>query len=125
MTIFRTLLSLIFCLSLFSVAYTQEPLPVGKHPQALEFPHFPNKAYAVIWRNWNLVPVERIAETLNCSPDDVLEVGSSMGLPPSIEVPKSFEKQMYITIVRRNWHLLPYDQLLTLLNMRADELAIA
>ncbi len=125
MNILRILVSLVFCLSLNSVAFAQEPLPVGKHPQALEFPHFPNKAYAVIWRNWNLVPMERIAKTLECSPDDVLEVGLSMGLPAPIEVPGSFEKQMYITVVRRNWHLLPYSQLLTLLHMTADELAIA
>ena len=29
----------------------------------------------------------------------------------------------YITLIRRNWHLLPYDQLLTLLGMTPEELA--
>lgn len=107
------------------MVWGQETLPVGSHPLALEFSHFPNKGYAVIWRNWNLVPVERIAETLQCSSSDVEELGYSMGLPPLIEVPDTYEEQMYITVVRRNWHLLPYGQLLTLLNKTADELAIA
>jgi hypothetical protein len=33
------------------------------------------------------------------------------------------QERGYITLVRRNWHLLPYDQLLQLLNMTAEDLA--
>lgn len=125
MILMRFLLSIMIFLSCYSMSYPQETLPVGTHPEALDIPHFPNKVYAVIWRNWNLVPVERMAETLQCSPKDVLEMGMDLGLPAPMDVPASYDKQMYITVVRRNWHLLPYDQLLTLLNMKADELAIA
>lgn len=103
----------------------QKTLPIGPEPPALEFSHFPNRAYAVIWRNWNLVPADRLAEVLGCSESEVIDAGISMGLPAFQKVPAGFEKQMYITILRRNWHLLPYDQLLVLLNMSAEELDIA
>jgi len=109
----------------FIVQNDAQELPVGSEPPALEFPHFPNPAYAVIWRNWNLVPMERLAQTLECSTEEILEIGSSLGLPEFQEVPASYEKQMYITILRRNWHLLPYDQLLILLNMSSSELDLA
>lgn len=107
------------------MAMGQEALPVGSHPPALEYSYYPNKVYAVVWRNWNLVPTERIAAALQCTSSEVEELGYSMGLPPLIDVPESYEEQMYITVVRRNWHLLPYDQLLTLLHKTADELSIA
>src|SRR5690625_577645 len=87
----------------FIVQNDAQELPVGSEPPALEFPHFPNPAYAVIWRNWNLVPMERLAQTLECSTEEILEIGSSLGLPEFQEVPASYEKQMYITILRRNW----------------------
>src|SRR5690625_6865216 len=103
----------------------QKTLPVGSEPPALEFSHFPNRAYAVIWRNWNLVPAERLAEVLGCSESNVINAGISMGLPAFQEVPPGYDQQMYITILRRNWHLLPYDQLLVLLNMSAEDLDIA
>ena len=35
------------------------------------------------------------------------------------------KRRGYITVLRRNWHLLPYDQLLGMLDMTAEELAYA
>lgn len=103
----------------------QETLPVGSHPKALEFDHFPSKLYAVIWRNWNLVPVERIAVTIGASAKEVEDIAVSMGLPEARSLSPDFEKKIYITVIRRNWHLLPYDQLLTLLNFSEKELEFA
>ena len=48
-----------------------------------------------------------------------------MGLPPSGRIPSEMRQRGYITIVRRNWHLLPYDQLLTLLDRSPEELAFS
>ena len=98
-------------------------LPVGPHPEALGAPHFPNRMHAFIWRNWSLVDVARIAEVLQTQPEQVTAVAESMGLPPQGKIPASFGERALITIVRRNWHLLPYDQLLELLGIDADELA--
>ncbi len=98
-------------------------LPVGSHPEALGVPHFPDRMHAFIWRNWSLVDVARIAEVLQTQPAQVAAVAESMGLPPQGEIPASFGERALITIVRRNWHLLPYDQLLTLLGVDEEEFA--
>ena len=116
-------------LFLIVITYTalpaQEQLPVGTNPPAIEFKHFPNRIYALVWRNWNLVEPARIAQTIGCEAKDIIAIAASMGLPPAQSVSPDFKKRIYITVIRRNWHLLPYDQLLTLLDMTADELAFA
>jgi hypothetical protein len=86
-------------------------------------PHFPNTAYAVVWRNWQLVAPERLAAVLGTSVDHVTELAASMGLPREVSVPREMRERGYITLVRRNWHLLSYDQLLQLLDMTDGELA--
>lgn len=103
----------------------QEQLPVGPHPPAIEFKHFPNRVYALVWRNWNLVEPARIAQTIGCQTKEVVAIAQSMGLPPAASLSPDFKKRIYITVIRRNWHLLPYHQLLTLLDMTADELEFA
>lgn len=100
----------------------QVVLPVGSNPPAIEFSYFPNTVYAVIWRNWNLVEPARIAKTIHCKVEEVNKIAASMGLSPYVKNSADFKRRMYITVIRRNWHLLPYDQLLTLLNMSAEEL---
>lgn len=117
---------LIYCMLANALpASAQEGLPVGSHPAALEFEHFPNKSYAVVWRNWNLVPVERIALTIGTTPQQVIQMAADMGLPPHRSITPDFKKRIYITVIRRNWHLLPYDQLLILLDMSEKELEFA
>lgn len=103
----------------------QQQLPVGTHQPAIEFKHFPNRIYALVWRNWNLVEPARIALTIGCEAKDIMTIAASMGLPPTGSVSPDFKKRIYITVIRRNWHLLPYDQLLTLLDMTPDELEFA
>ena len=100
----------------------QESLPLGSHPPALEFKHFPDKLYAVVWRNWNLVTPERIALSLGTTSKQVHEIATLMGLPPSRHLTADFNKRVYITVIRRNWHLLPYNQLLKLLNFTEKEM---
>ena len=98
-------------------------LPSGSAPPALEFPHFPDRMHTFIWRNWNVVEPERLAKVLGTSAENVAAIAGSMGLSPAQPIPPEQRTRGYITVVRRNWHLLPYDQLLTLLDMSADELA--
>lgn len=118
-------LSVLLCALNFLVMdqlLSQESLPLGSHPPALPFEHFPNRMYAVIWRNWNLVDPDRIAQTIGCTAEDIHSIAASMGLPPAQPIPPGFRKQLYITVLRRNWHLLPYDQLLNLADMTPQEL---
>ena len=102
-----------------------ESLPVGSHPPALDYPHFPDRVHAVVWRNWQLVPPDRIAKVLGTDEANVRELATSMGLPAAGHVPERIQDRGFITIIRRNWHLLPYEQLLTLLDMSAEELAFS
>ena len=98
-------------------------LPSGPAPKALEFPHFPDRMHALVWRNWSVVEPARLAKVLDTSVENVLAVAESMGLPPAQPIPAEQAARGYVTVIRRNWHLLPYDQLLVLLGMSADQLA--
>lgn len=98
-------------------------LPEGPSPAALTLPHFPDQAHAFVWRNWPLVPVERMAAVLDAAPDDVAAMGRRMGLGTPPKISNEQWRRSYITIIRRNWHLLAYEQLLKLLDWTEDELA--
>lgn len=100
-------------------------LPVGSHPAALEAPHFPDRLHAVVWRNWHLVEPDRIAATVGATANDICAIATSMGLPPAIVIPPEHRQWSYMTVLRRNWHLLPYEQLLILVDMTAEQLLFA
>jgi hypothetical protein len=91
--------------------------------KALENPHFPDRMHAFIWRNWTVVPVDQLAEVLGTDSDKVTAVAQSMGLSPQGKILPEWKDRGYITVLRRNWHLLPYKQLLVLLDKTPEELA--
>ncbi len=100
-----------------------EELPVGSAPQPIAFEHFPDRLHAVVWRNWQLVRPSILARVLGTSEDRIESLAASMGLPPAGNVPSGLARRAYITVLRRNWHLLPYEQLLPLVGMSRAELA--
>ncbi len=108
---------------LAGVASAADVLPTGNARPAIEFKHFPGRLHAFVWRNWEMISLERMAEVLGTTSEKVREIGESMGLPPHQQPPAEYQQRGYITIIRRNWHLLPYEQLLTLLGWDADKLA--
>lgn len=99
-------------------------LPKGDSPKAISFTHFPTKHQAVIWRNWELVPVSALADVLGASEADILDAANDLGLsvPPAVE--PAWRERGYVTIIRANWHLLPYEQLVRILGWTADRLAM-
>jgi hypothetical protein len=97
-------------------------LPYGNKPKPVPFPHFPSTLHAVIWRNWDIVEHKRLAATLRMPLREVLAIGTSMGLPAPQRLTNLQRKRIALTIIRRNWHLLPYNQLLQLLNWTSEEL---
>ncbi len=117
-----TCLLLAHCAGKASAAETV--LPHGDARAAVEVGHFPSRIYAFVWRNWNVVPVEKLAAILGATTADVSALAASMGLPPSEPVAASMRERGYITLIRRNWHLLPYEQLLELLDMTPERLAV-
>ncbi len=79
----------------------------------------------MVWRNWELVPLERLAAVLGASPAQIRRLGRRMGLEGPPHVTDEVRKRSSITVIRRNWHLLPYEQLLELLGWTPDQLAYA
>ncbi|MFO0889486.1 MAG: hypothetical protein U0790_10150 [Isosphaeraceae bacterium] len=100
-----------------------EPLPpvAAPAPDVL-FEHFPDRLHALVWRNWDLVPTARLSRLVGASEEQVNALAASMGLPANRPIAERFRSRAYITLVRRNWHLLPYEQLLELLEMTPEEL---
>ena len=91
--------------------------------QALELPHFPTKHQAFIFRAYEYIPPERIADILGTTSENVIRAAKEMGLP-DYDPGSIWLERGYITIIRRLWHILPYSQLLLLLDMDEDELAL-
>lgn len=114
------------CASLPSIQEgSEEPLailPVGSVPVPIQLPHFPSRLHAFIWRNWQLVPATRLAKVLNTTKSNVVRMGREMGLEGPPRITSDQQRRSYITVIRRNWHLLPYDQLLELLDWSAEKM---
>ncbi|HHW47442.1 MAG TPA: hypothetical protein GXX14_02350 [Clostridiaceae bacterium] len=91
--------------------------------KTLAFPYFPTIQQLIVWRNWGLVPAERIAEVLQTNKENIIEMAQDMGLKVDERVDENWLKRGYITIIRANWHLLSYRQLLALLGWSAEKLA--
>lgn len=112
-------------LLLTSASYAQETtLPgEGGQKEAINYDYFPHRQYAFVWRNWAVVPKQKIAQILSTTLENVESLATSMGLPATQNVePEWATTRGYITVLRRNWHLLPYEQLTELLGMSAEEL---
>jgi hypothetical protein len=114
---------ILFPALLTSASSIEHTLPMGSAPEPLEVPHFPTREHAFVWRNWSCVDASRIAEVLDASEDELREMAASMGLPPEQKVSDLQAERGYISVIRRNWHLLPYDQLLLLLGWDEERLA--
>ncbi len=102
--------------------YVELPGEGGTKPPVAPFP-FPDALSAYVWRNWGLVPTERLAAVVGATVADMNEIAGEMGLAPNPHVLSEWRRRGYITIARRNWHLLPYDQLIRLLDMTRGEFA--
>ncbi|MHB8522465.1 MAG: hypothetical protein ACYDH9_17135 [Limisphaerales bacterium] len=98
-------------------------LPVGGAPAPVVFPHFPDRLRAYVWRNWPLVPIDRLASVVGATPRDIRRLGAALGLTGRPRITADQRRRSYLTVIRRNWHLLPYEQLLELLGWTAEQLA--
>ncbi len=106
-----------------SPAMLVSELPKGAAPKPVSFPHFPSRLHAFVWRNWPLVTSERMARAVGAKRGDILRLGRAMGLGEPPRITRDQQARSYITVIKRNWHLLPYDQLLVLLDWTPEQLA--
>lgn len=94
---------------------------LGKAP--VDFFHFPTREAAFVFRALEFLTYEKIAKILNTTPENIQNLGAAMGIYED-QRSEIWLKKGYITIIRAMWHLLPYEQLLQLLEMDAQELAV-
>jgi hypothetical protein len=104
-------------------ADSEEILPMGSAPAPLEAVWFPSRLHAFVWRNWALVPAGRLAAVVGAKESDIAGIGRSMGLEAPRGLSDAQRRRAHLTIIRRNWHLLPYDQILALLGWTPEQLA--
>jgi len=90
---------------------------------AISLSHFPTKHQAFVFRAYEYVPPALIAQILGTTEEKVKQTAYDMGLTKEC-TDNVWLKKGYITIIRRMWHILPYDQLLELLGMDAETLAV-
>ena len=98
-------------------------VPPIQEDKLLPLPHFPAAYQCVIFRNWGLVPGERIARVLGTDQAALEDSAAAMGLPRQPEVCGDWLAKGYITIIRYNWHLLSYEDLCVLLDWPMERLA--
>ena len=98
-------------------------LPEVSKAKSIEYNYFPTRWQAVVWRNWGYVSVERIAQALGTSSDNIRKAADELGLNPEEPVNAAWEKRGFLTTIRDNWHLCTYEQILILLNISDEELA--
>ena len=98
-------------------------LPKVSEKSALNYDYFPTAWQAVLWRNWGYVPAARLAKALDTTVLELKKTAELMGLNPEQKVNEIWLKRGYLTIIRNNWHLCSYEQILILLDITADELA--
>ncbi len=111
----------LLCAVVFPAVIVGAVLPRGPEPAPVASPHFPNRIYAFVWRNWNLVPAERLAAVLGTDRAKTAALAEELGCDP--ERGPFFGERIALTVIRRNWHLLDYPQLLTLLGWNEKQLA--
>ncbi len=85
-------------------------------------PHFPDRLHAYVWRNWTLVPTDQLAAVVGAKPGEIAALGTSMGLPAPAKISDDQWRRSYITIIRRNWLLLPREQIRDLLGWTDEKL---
>lgn len=76
----------------------------------------PKKWQTVILRNYGLVANDRIASVLGTDTATIEREAERLGIAKIPFNPK-WKKYGYINIIKNNWHLVPYNQLMELLDM--------
>lgn len=99
------------------------PLPLIKN-KPVQFKYFPTVMQTFIFRNWETVDKKIIAKVLGTSVENVEAEAIRMGLSKEQKNIKEWTEKGYITTIRNNWHLLPYEQLTELLGWSEDKLAL-
>ena len=119
-----TIAGIVFCCRSGECSGGEALLQQGDAPMAIVSRHFPDRVHEFVWRNWNAVEPAKLAKILSASVQEIAALARSMGLPPDAIVPPEMKERGYVSLIRRNWHLLPYEQLLEVVEMTPERLAV-
>ncbi len=100
-----------------------QTLPKPSTIPAVRYRHFPADYQAIIWRNWGMITPETIARVLNATLPQITEAAVLLGLKPNPAINPAWKTRGYLTVIRNNWHLLTFEQLLELTELTEAELA--
>ena len=67
-----------------------------------------------------MVPADRMAEVVGATQDDIIALGHRMGLSGPPDITDDQRRRSYTTVIRRNWHLLPLEQIEQLLGWSTE-----
>jgi len=90
--------------------------------KVLTVPHFPTDFQTLIFRLWEMVDAKRLAKVLETTEENVKASAAEMGLGDQVWL-SEWMSRGYISILRQVWHLLPYEQILKLLDCTEERLA--
>lgn len=95
--------------------------PVPTQGKTLAVSHFPTAYQTVIFRLWECVPAAKLAEVLHTTEANVKQAAADMGLGEQAFLDK-WHSRGYITILRAIWNVLPYEQIMQLLDYTEERL---
>lgn len=95
--------------------------PIPTEGKTLAVSHFPTAFQTVIFRLWESVPCKKLAQVLRTTEEKVAKAAADMGLGEQVFLDK-WHSRGYITILRSMWHLLPYEQIMELLDYTEERL---
>lgn len=83
--------------------------------------YFPSRLHAAIFRNWDIVPHERLAKVLGAKISVIEKMGKELGLPKTKPLTQEELARNVEIILRRNWALFPRNQIEGLLGFSPSE----
>lgn len=95
--------------------------PAPTAGKTLAVSHFPTAHQTVIFRLWECVSAAKLAEVLRTTETNVKHAAADMGLGEQVFLDK-WHSRGYITILRAIWNVLPYEQILQLLDYTEERL---
>ena len=96
--------------------------PIPTAGKSLTVSHFPAAFQTVIFRLWECVPCSKLAQVLRTSQENVAKAAVDLGLGQQMFLDK-WHSRGYITILRAIWNVLPYEQILELLDYTEQRLS--
>jgi hypothetical protein len=84
--------------------------------------YFPSPLYATIYRNWDIVPHDRLAKVLDTDIKTLRKAGTNMGLSIPSHLTKEEVRRNVEMVLRRNWTTIPRSQIEELLDFTPEQL---